>query len=308
MLHAMHKGDMSGLDDIEEKMISGASSPDGAVNIPEVVSAQITDMARNRAAVMSAGAMTMPMGSRWVVVPKLTQGSTPGWRGENDPITEGGPQFGYVRLNANVNAVLLKFSWELLEDSTPDVWGFLAGDAAAQIALAIDYAALAGTGTGNQPLGIMNTEGVHTQAAVGTPTNYDDILDAMADIEGSNHDPRAWMLNSATMRTYRGLKTGISSDNTPLQPPADVSALRRFVTNQLPATEGVGSDESSMVVGDFRQLIVGFRPQLGVRLIKLNEAFAANGQAGLIIWWRGDTVVRHPEAFCVLSGVTQAGS
>jgi HK97 family phage major capsid protein len=303
MLHAVATKATGHLSDSEVKAVSGVSSPDGGILIPEAVSASVIDLARTKTRVLEAGAMTMPMTSRYVVMPKLMAGSQAAWRSENDAIAEGDPDLGYVRLQAQSLAAIVRISWEILEDSSPDVWAMIAADLTAELGKKIDYAALRGAGFGSEPLGITGSEGINQRTAIGAPS-YDDILDAMADIESANHEASAWLLNSRDSRTYRGLKTGISGDKTTLSAPADVAALKRLVTNQLPADEGAGDNESSMVVGDFSQLVIGVRPSLSIRLVTLSERYAENGQKALIAWFRGDVAVRHPEAFTVLSGVT----
>ena len=303
LIQAMVTHKTADLTDAEAKAVSGTASPDGGILVPEIVSGDVIDLARNATRVFEAGALTLPMTSRYVVIPKMTEGVTAGWRAENDAIAEGDPQLGYVRLNAESLAVLVKFSREILEDSTPDVWQLIANDVTAELGKRIDYAALLGSGTGSEPLGLANAPGVGEVASVGTPADYDDVLDAMADVEASNFTPRTWILNSRDSRKFRGLTTGISGDKTKLTPPADVAALQRLVTNQIPNTLG-GGNESVQFVGDFANLVVGFRPEVGIRIQRLDEAFADHGQIGLIAHIRADVAVRNGGAFSVLRGVT----
>ena len=67
--------------------------------------------------------------------------------------------------------------------------------------------------------------------------------------------------------TYDGLA---DTTGQPLRPTPWAADLRRFSTTSISTTEGGSSDESYMLVGDFRQCLVGMRTS-GINLEVLRE-------------------------------------
>jgi hypothetical protein len=56
-------------------------------------------------------------------------------------------------------------------------------------------------------------------------------------------------------------------------------------------------------VGPFSGLIVGVRPQLGIRFQILEERFSDNLQVGLLAWGRYDVAVARPADFTKIVGL-----
>ncbi len=137
--------------DLERKAAGEGSSGAGGVFIPELVSARVIDLARNVARVFQAGAQTIPMENATLRVPRLTQDATlGGWYNEAQDILSADDVFDGVTFTARKLAVILAINNELLEDA-PNASATLEMSIAKAAVLALDYAALKGSGTPPTP-------------------------------------------------------------------------------------------------------------------------------------------------------------
>ena len=121
----------------------------------------------------------------------------------------------------------------------------------------------------------------------------------------------AWIMNPTIGGTYDGLVTGISSDNTPLEPTPWVRQLQRLFTTNLAVASS--PEQYNMVVGDFRECLVGMRTS-GVVIDVLDQGQVTDSDS---VSWnattqfmrfvrariRVDALLMRPTWFTVLSGV-----
>lgn len=288
----------------ERRAMSGASVSAGGHLLPTILSSEIIDLARNRTAVLRAGARLFPMSARTVDVARWEGDPQVAWRAENATIPASDGTLGKITLVARPLAGLTVVSRELLEDAA-EVDDQLRDAFAATVALTVDRVALYGSGVAPEPLGVKTTAGILTVPAFGgangsTPTNHDLLVDAKGTLADNNEAATAAIYSPRTARVFGKLK---DTTNQPLALPDYLDGLARFDTNQIPndLTVGTSADCSDVIVGDFRQLYVGVRTQL--QLSVLTERFADTGQVGILAWFRGDVAVARPKAFHVTSGV-----
>ena len=205
-------------------------------------------------------------------------------------------------------------SIELLEDAA-NAASIIESSLQAQLGLKLDQAILAGTGASAEPTGIRNHASVNTITSVGTPTSYSQLTSAIKSIFESNYDRElrdiAWVTNPRDGATYDALA---DTTGQPLRPTPWASDLRRFSTTSISTTEGGGSNESYMLIGDFRQCLVGMRTT-GVNIEVLREGTVSdssgdewNATTQLLrhvrAYMRLDVALLRPSWFTVLSGVT----
>jgi HK97 family phage major capsid protein len=275
------------------------------------------------AAVMRAGATVIPMASKVVQVGRLTADPTATFRAEGSAITATDPALDNVQLTAQTLSALVIGSVEWWQDATAGGGAdeIVHEALAKQIALTIDKAALLGGittgaeqgGVGNNllpsgglpnppnPRGILATLlAVASSSVLGgltngtVPTTYAELLDLIYTPRDFNEAPGALLWPSRLARKYAKF---LDSQNNPMRVPADVDAIQKFVTNQLPSgmTQGTGTLMCDAIVGDFSQLLVGQRLDLVVQ--DLGELYAATGQRGVLCTWRGDIAPARPRAF-----------
>jgi HK97 family phage major capsid protein len=282
-------------------MVEGSPSSGGYL-LPTILSAQIIDLARNSTQVLNAGARLFPMANRLVNVPRWLSDPLPAWHTESATISPSDASVGLMTLNAKTLAGITQISRELLEDAE-DIDAELTRAFGMQMALAVDEAALYGTGTAPMPLGVKNTPGI-TTASMGTNgaalASYDTLVDAVGTLRDANESPNAVIFSPRTGREFAKLK---DTQQRTLTPPVYLNGLPLLESNQVPntLTQGTATTASDIFVGDWSQLYVGVRTQL--QFTVLNERYADTGQVGIVAWWRGDIAVARPKSFSVTSGV-----
>lgn len=288
--------------DAERRAMAEGTTAAGGFLVPTLLSASIIDMVRNRTRVLQAGATLVPMENRTLDVPKWASDPAAAWHSENAVITASDPTLGRVQLVAQALASNVEVSVELLEDA-PDVGDRLLEAFASVFALKLDLAALYGTGTAPEPLGIKTNTAV-TKTSLGAnglaPANYDFLVDSAGRLADANEEPTGVIYADRTARTLAKMK---ASDSQPLLAPEYLQGIPRYATNQVSTTLTVGTsaDTSDAFLADWRQLLVGVRTQLQIKV--LSERYAENGQIGFIGWWRGDVAVARSKAFDVTTGI-----
>ena len=303
-LRGILTGDWRGAD-LERRALWESTPASAGTLVPAPMAANVIDLARAKARVMQAGALTVPMESSTLKVVRQTGDPSLSWHAEGDTINESGLTFDAVTLTAKTLPCLVKFSLELFEDV--DNLDQTVEDAVAKaIALEIDKAALRGTGTNDNPKGIRNQSGV-TVIDVGTdgavPT-WETLVDGVAAVRGNNFDPNAAILAERTERNLGTQRENADGSGAYLAAPPYLDGIRRFSTTQVPTdlTHGTASDASEIYVGQWRELLVGMRTQFAVK--PLNELYADTGEMGVLCYARVDVAPAHGGAFAVLDGVT----
>ena len=303
----------SGLDK-EHRALVGAEDPQGGYLLPDPLSARFLDLARSRMVLSRAGAVTVPVDSDSLKIPKLLADPTPYWRGELEEITESEPTFGAVVLKPKTVAILTLVSHEVWEDAAG--LGAAVEQAMGQaLALEIDRAGLLGGGSGNEsePKGIYYTDGINTvemDTNGAVPTNYGKFLDAIEKIEDANGEAATVIYNPRTKRTLAGLVTGIDNDLTPLKPPADFEALRKLVTTVIKNNLAWGSDDASSAafVGGFETVYMGMRSQ--VRIDVSPHGAGVFNKLGLWVraFARVDFAITRPAQLVRITGIKKEAS
>jgi len=279
----------------------------GGFLVPDSLSANIIDLARNKTVIVPAGALTIPMPSPEMTVVKVKTDPTPAARKEHQEITESAPTFEPIRLKAVAVACMVRMSVELLEDA-PQAAQTVDNVIAAAIALEVDRIGLFGNGT-TEPRGLYNTDGLNSVsmgANGATPADYDAYLDAVAAIETYNGTPGAVIMSPRSKRTLSGLKTGISGDKTSLVPPKEYTELRRLVSNQIPVnlTQGGATTCSSSLVGDFSQMAIAPRTGLMMEATRTGgDTTFAKMQVLIRAYLRFDVAVFRPAHFTKIVGI-----
>jgi HK97 family phage major capsid protein len=212
--------------------------------------------------------------------------------------------FERVQLAAKTLPVLVKLSVELFEDSKggPEI---IEQEIAKAIALELDRCALRGSGSSNEPRGILNQTGVTLQSSGtngATPTNHDFLVDAIASVWSGNGQPNARIYASRTAKTLAKLK---DTTNQPLRTPEAVTAVRELISNQIPnnLTVGTSTDCSEAYVGDFRELLIGMRTAFRLEASRTAGDAFSNLQVWVRAYIRADIALAHPALFTVVQGV-----
>lgn len=301
----------------EKRALSEATVGAGGNLLPSPISSYVIDRIRNQARVIEAGATTVAMESDTLSLPRLTTGVTAAWRTENTPVAQSDPVFDRVTLQARTLAVLTLLSYELFQDLTPAGSEIIERELIQSLAVELDRAALRGSGTAPEPRGIRNIPGVTTvtNGTNGTAFSWDQPVAVVAAVEANGFDAGAIIASPRALKSAAALK---DSTGRYLDPPAYLEPDNQvLVTNQIGTTytTGTSTDTSEMYCGEWPQLLIGFRPQIGISLqasggpsgmvgVKASDsAYMSQMSVAILAFLRADVAVTHPEAFAVATGV-----
>jgi len=285
----------------------GESTPGaGGHLVPVPIAGTVIDLARSMTRVVQAGSTVVPMTSASLKYPRLLDPFVPAWRAENTPLTERNMTFDSVTLTAKSLAGYVKISVEL-DDDAVSIPGVVESNMAKGFAAEIDRAALRGSGSGQEPLGLRGS-GVPITALAGAangqvPGNYDLFLDAIQTIRAANYEPNAAILAPRTQTTLSKLHEGGTATAAYLAPPPALDNFPMLVTNQVPVNspKGTSNNASDVFVGQWDQLVIGIR--VNVRMRILTERYADYNQVAVQADWRGDVAVLQPGAFNIVEGI-----
>jgi len=292
---------VGGKTDVERRALAEGSDSAGGYTVPDALSAQLIDLARAQSVVTAAGAMTVPLGSDQNRIAKLLTDPVPAWRSEAGAVATSDPTFGPIDLVPRSLAVQTLISAELLED-TLNLATELPRVMAAAMAVELDRVALIGSGSAPEPRGIANTSGIGTFAQDAEIANYANLSKARTGILSGNHRPTAYIMHPRDEGSFTDLVDG---DGQPLMAPRAVGEIPMLTTTSIPVDGGTGSDESTIIAGDFTRLLLGIRSDIRVEILK-TSTYASNLQYTMLAHMRADVAVTHPGAFYTITGVGQA--
>lgn len=301
---------VSDLRESERRALSTSSGAGGGFTVPSVTSGRILDALVNGTQVIPAGAMRgeLPDEGGEFLWPKLATRPTAAWVGENEQLSDASMTFEGLKVEPRILAVgPLRMPLKLVEQSAVRLERYAIDVMSREASIEVDRVAMFGLGTAKQPKGLIYWTGVNEKlmgANGAAITDYDPLLDAIKLIEDDNgRAPTAAIMAPRTSNTLAQLKTGISSDNTPLEKPDKIKGLPFLVTNQVPIDEvqGSASDASRILLGHWPDMTVFF--QGPVRMLVLRERYADYLQVGVIVYVKCDVMVAYPESFASVTGI-----
>ncbi len=256
------------------------------------------DMLRARARVVALGAKTLSGLQGNVTIPKQTAAATAYWlTNETTAITESQQTIGQLSLSPKNVGAYTEVSRQLMVQSSPDAEGLVMNDLATVIALAIDSAAISGSGASGQPQGIIGTAGVGSVS--GTSIAYAGIVEFQTDVGAGN----ALTENCAYLTTpaVAGLlaqRQRFTSTDTPLWQ----GNILDGTMCGFQATSSTQVPTANMLFGDFSQVIIA---DWGVIELATNPyANFAAGITGIRAWATVDIGVRQGGAFSLATSIT----
>jgi len=269
--------------------------------IPELISAIMIPLALNKAQVFKAGAMTVPMESKTLLVPKIIEMPKTEWKGESIKFAEGTDMTFYgIELSAKTLMALVKISVELSMDGI-NIEQVIEDAITDAIALALDQAVLSGIG-GLEPKGILNTDEILTEDLENAEiTSYDFLSRAFYKLEAENEFATGLIAPSNMFADLDLLK---DLQNNRLSPPLSWEG-----SPQKPSYLKLSSNQlsDSAVMGDFSKVLVGMRTDLQIKLAETGE-----GYEKLEVWirafLRADVGIKRPKAFCHIKNYGEIAS
>jgi HK97 family phage major capsid protein/HK97 family phage prohead protease len=284
---------------------------------------ELIEILRNMAMVISMGARMLTGLGGPVAFPRQLTDSIAQWIAENPgsggQVTNSNPTTDLVTLAPHTLMASSAYSRQLLVQASIDVEAFVRSSISAAHALALDLAAIHGTGLNNQPLGIYNQVGVgtvdYTAGVFGVTGNkiaYAGLI--QQEVLVANANALLGTLGYMTTPSIGGdAKNSLKfpgaavAQGAPLWdgPLADgeMNGYRARCTNQISKTMGAsgapsGGTNHGLIYGNWADVLIG---SFGGAMEMIVDPYSLKKQ-GLIevtSFQMADVAIRHPGSFAV---------
>ena len=265
----------------------GTATAGGNLVPTELLAGSFIDILRKRMAVMATNPTMLTGLSGNVSIPRMTSTSTAYFVGESGAPTESQQAFDQVNMTPKTIGAFVDYSRRLLLQSSIDVETMIRDDIAKVIATKLDNAAIYGSGSSNEPLGIKDTTGVGTQT-ITTFGTFAEYIGMETDVAAANADvANMFYLINASARG--ALKSTEKASNT---------AQFVFENNEINGYPAIVSNQlanNDVLFGDFSQFVIGMWS--GLDLTVDPYANATSGSVRIIALQDVDFAVKQPTAF-----------
>lgn len=300
----------------------------GGYLAPVERAAEVLSLVNNFSAI-KALCREVPMRSQQITFPTVSGGLSAYWVPEaSDTATydneqadgftpRSAPAFGQLAITAQVLAVKVVVSNQLLDDSDPGVDQVLASLFAETLGTAFDVACLRGAGTALDPISGLVTRATSNALTVGAGFDFDDVAElifkvyenaphaAQVPVIGHPKAEKMLMKLKDDQGDYIYRQPGQPRNETGSQPLVWGEPFMRdpnVLTNL-----GAGSNETRLFAGDFAgSAFVGLRAGLVVKTNPWAEPYFSYNQTCFLAEARLGFVLSDEKRFAVLSGVPTA--
>ncbi len=292
--------------------LSTSTLAHGGYLVQDTHSAEIAEAVRPVSVAMSLGATVVEgVGGGKLYLPSMDTDISVTWAGEGVPATPASPTFGLPVAVSRTLVAEVTVSRQLMRSGANGGFELQLRRALLGATMAeLDRVILAGSGSGEEPLGLLNHPDVsiHSAGPDGDPVLEIDpaggaptwrLLTDMEEAVGSasgDKEGLAFVSNSAVRRTLRNTTLGAGLDF--IMPGQDLLGYSARFTESLPSnlTKGADTNLSPIIAGNFSEVLVAFfgAPAVDV-LINPYQPGAVKITAFLDV----GIVIRRPTSFAV---------
>ena len=248
------------------------------------------DVLRNNSAVMPMATMLNGL-SGDVKIPRKTAASTAAFiSSEGGAAGESEFTVGSVSMSPKTLGAFTDVTRQLMIQSSIDVENLIRNDLAQSMAIAIDDAALEGSGSSGNPTGITNTSGINTVSlsSAAAPTFAEMVsMETAVRVDNALLGDLAYIVHPTN---YGTLKTTEKATNTAqfVAVNDEINGYKVVVSPQLTA--------NNYVFGNFNDLLVGMFGGLDIVVDPYSNS--SSGTVRIVALQSVDVAVRHAVSFC----------
>jgi HK97 family phage major capsid protein/HK97 family phage prohead protease len=291
--------------DVQKRdLVVGTASAGGNLVATDLLAGDFISLLRNAMVIMGMGTRMLTGLNGNIAIPRHSGAGTAYWVAESNAPTESQQSFDQVTMSPKTVGAYTDISRKLLLQSSLDVEALVQQDLATVLGLAIQQAAINGSGSSNQPSGLLTL--ITPSVAGGTdgaaPT-WDNIVELETDVSVANAD--VGTLSYLTNAKVRGKLKGtskVSGQNGFVWEGGDtpLNGYRAAVTNAVPSnlTKGSGTALSAIVFGNFADLLIGMWGTLDLMVDPYSNS--TSGTVRVVALQDVDIAVRHAESFATM--------
>lgn len=254
------------------------------------------DTLKNNMASLRAGASLWTGLEGDISIPKASGNSTAYWRSEGGLATQSDPTFTAVTMSPNRLTAYTEYTQQLLKQSSIDIERFVRENLYYSIANALETAVYEGTGSSNQPTGILEASVNDATHGSTNPTaaSWANIvnMESMVAVDNALTAKMAYVMKSTAAAA---LKTTEKASNT-AQFIWGQDPLLGGVVNGYPALVTNVFTDDTVIFGNFSELIIG---KWGSGLDLLVNPYSLDTYATIRVVVAGyyDLAIKHAESF-----------
>jgi|GEM_PF-498825 len=251
---------------------------------------------RERTAVGSLGATILPNLRGDIAIPKQTATIAGRWVNEDEAVVEGTPTFGQVQLRPRHVGSYVSISRQAAIQGTPQVEQLIRTDLEQQLNIALDKAAINGSGVGAEPLGVMQTSGVNSEPfAVDVPSmaelySLPGALDADGTLDGS----LGFICHPSMIARLRVVSLDEGSGRFLCEGvPPQLINYKTATTKHVP----FAVNATNLLFGNWADLLIGMWSGVDILVNPYAETPFLKGGVWIHGFLTCDVAVRRPESF-----------
>lgn len=284
-------------------LLVGTATAGGNIVATDLLSGSFIDILRNAMVINGLGARMMTGLVGQVAIPKQTGSATAYWVAENTVTTESQQTFGQVTMTPKTVGGYTDISRRLLLQSSIAVESLVQTDLATVLGLAIQQAAINGSGASNQPSGLLTM--LATPAVVGgtngaAPT-WANIVALETAIASANADvgTMGYLTNAKVRGKLKSTEKFTTSNGQPIfeNGTTPLNGYQTAITNAVPSnlTKGTGTNLSAILFGNWADLMIGMWGSLDLMVDPYTGSTA--GTVRVVALQDVDVAVRNIESF-----------
>lgn len=243
--------------------------------------------------------------------PRNDADASAAWEGEVDTTAETSPTFDRVQMSPERLAAFTDVSRQVMIQSTIDMENFVRQRLNFAVQKALDSAALNGSGSNDQPTGILNTGSVNdiTIGTDGGPLTWALVVQFETEIATDNADMGrlGYLFTPGVAGALKTLKRDVAGNGFIWEGPngaGNVNGYRALTTTQLPSnlTKGSGTNLHAAIFGNWADLIIGQWGGVDLLINPYTKGKEAIVEVIINSFW--DVAVRHPQSFTICNEIS----
>lgn len=293
-------------------LVVGTATAGGNLVATELLGSSFIDLLRNAMVLDQLGITWLRDLNGNIAIPSQTGGATGYWLAESGAPTESQQTIGQMALTPKTMGAFTDFSRRLLLQSSLDVEAFVRADLAALLGQTLQLAAINGSGTANEPTGLLNISGIGSVAGGtnGLAPAYTHMVDLESAVANANADSGnlAFLTNTKVRGTLRKTQEFSGTNGKAVwtsmvgqRGVGDVLGYNSHTTNAVPSnlTKGTSAGVCSAILfGNWSELVIGMWGGLDIMLDPYTGA--TSGTRRVIALQDVDINVRHVASFAAM--------
>lgn len=283
----------------------------GSGAIPVVTEPTLIDLLRSKLVTASLGATVLNGMQQAFKLPRQNAGSSGYWVGEQEDVTKSKATIDHVPFTPKTCGAHTVLSRKFLLQSVINGEQFAVNDLVATMAKTLETAALNGSGSSNQPKGILKYGGAIGSVVMGTnggAMSWAKLNEMIGKLNSADapDSVRAFLTNPATIAKMS--TTPRESGYPKYLYDADlitspVAGYPCASTTLMPAngTKGTGTALSSMIFAAWSELIIALMSPLDLTIDPYSKA--ESGDVRFVSLQEADINLRHPESFVISTDI-----